>query len=715
MDLQANVPRWTPRPSPTRPLKKDNERDDEPQMDSFASDQEDDDGISFHNSRTKNFNNFPFTTWPTAVPPPPHIGVLEAPSSRDHSTEMNRSMEMERAIAQQPKGDDSFGNGISVTWKDLWVRVPDKTGGRRPILEGLTGYVEPGEVLAIMGPSGCGKSTLLDALAGRLASNTRQTGEILINGRKQPLAFGTSAYVTQDDTLMTTLTVREAVYYSAQLQLPDSMSRSEKKERADATIREMGLQDAMNTRIGGWSIKGLSGGQKRRVSISIEILKRPKLLFLDEPTSGLDSAASYHVMNRIIKLAQQDKRTVVASIHQPSSEVFELFHNLCLLSSGRSVYFGSTSTGNEFFATNGFPCPAMRNPSDHYLRTVNKDFDVDIEQGFGGKVSAAETINILVESYKLSEACQQVERRVSEICQKDGEALDSKESQAGFITQCNVLTRRSFVNMYRDLGYYWLRLAIYIALCLCVGTIFYDIGSSYGSIQARGSMLMFVAAFLTFMAIGGFPSFVEDMKIFTRERLNGHYGVAAFVVGNTFSSIPYLLMISLVPGVMAYYLVGLQKGIDHFVYFALMLFACMMLVESLMMIVASVVPDFLMGIITGAGIQGVMMLNGGFFRLPNDLPKPFWRYPMYYISFHKYANQGFYKNEFEGLTFPNEQARGPPSITGEEILRTMWQVEMGYSKWMDVAIVFGMVILYRLMFLGIIKTIEKVKPIIRGL
>ncbi|KAK2995590.1 hypothetical protein RJ640_002568 [Escallonia rubra] len=509
--------------------------------------------------------------------------------------------------------------------------------------------------------------------SGRLASNTRQTGEILINGRKQPLSFGTSAYVTQDDTLMTTLTVREAVYFSAQLQLPDSMSRSEKKERADATIREMGLQDAMNTRIGGWSIKGLSGGQKRRVSISIEILKRPKLLFLDEPTSGLDSAASYHVMNRIIKLAQQDKRTVVASIHQPSSEVFELFHNLCLLSSGRSVYFGSSSTANEFFATNGFPCPAMRNPSDHYLRTVNKDFDVD------------------------------------------GEALNKERSQAGFITQCSVRRRRSFVNMYRDLGCYWFRLAIYIALCLCVGTIFYDIGSSYGSIQARGSMLMFVAAFLTFMAIGGFPSFVEDMKIFTRERLNGHYGVAAFVVGNTFSSTPYLLMISLVPGVMAYYLVGLQKGIDHFVYFALMLFACMMLVESLMMIVASVVPDFLMGIITGAGIQGVMMLNGGFFRFPDDLPKPFWRYPMYYISFHKYANQGFYKNELEGLTFPNEQARGPPTITGEEILRSVWQVEMGYSKWMDVAIVFGMVILYRLMFLGIIKTIEKVKPIIRGL
>lgn len=153
--------------------------------------------------------------------------------------------------------------------------------------------------------------------------------------------------MTQDDTLMTTLTVQEAVLYSAHLQLPSTMSTSQKKQRAETTIREMGLQDSINTRIGGWNVKGLSGGQKRRVSICIEILTRPQLLFLDEPTSGLDSAASFHVMTRIIKIAQRDGRTVVASIHQPSSEVFELFHNLCLLSGGRTVYFGSAPMAKE--------------------------------------------------------------------------------------------------------------------------------------------------------------------------------------------------------------------------------------------------------------------------------------------------------------------------------------------------------------------------------
>ena len=149
--------------------------------------------------------------------------------------------------------------------------------------------------------------------------------------------------------MLSTLTAGEALYYSSQLQLPDSMSMEEKKERADSTLREMGLQDAIHTRIGGWTSKGLSGGQKRRLSICIEILTHPRLLFLDEPTSGLDSAASYYVMSRIASLYLRDgiQRTIIASIHQPSSEVFQLFHNLCLLSSGETVYFGPSSAANE--------------------------------------------------------------------------------------------------------------------------------------------------------------------------------------------------------------------------------------------------------------------------------------------------------------------------------------------------------------------------------
>ncbi|KAL0912427.1 hypothetical protein M5K25_018398 [Dendrobium thyrsiflorum] len=520
------------------------------------------------------------------------------------------------------------------------------------------------------------------------------------------------AYVTQDDVLMTTLTVREAMYYSAELLLSDSLSRKDKRERAESAIMEMGLQDIMDTRIGGRNNKGISGGQRRRVSICTEILICPKLLLLDEPTSGLDSAASYHVMNSIVEQARSHGGTVIATIHQPSPEVFELFDNLCILSYGSSVYFGSTALASEFFAVNGFPCPQMRNPSDHFLRIINKDFDMDIERS-GSHVStinATEAIDILKNSYKSSSFCQEMLRQVAEISSMKGQMV-KKEAKAEFTTQCWVLTRRSFVNMYRDPGYYWLRLIIYIALCASIGTIFFNIGNDYGSIQARGAMLMYIGGYLTFMAIGGFPSFVEDMKIFRRERLNGHYDVASFVISNSLSSALFLLVISLLPTIIAYFLVGLQKHIQNYIFFALMLYSSMLVVEGLMMIVASIVPDFLMGIITGAGIQGGMMLACGFFRLPNDLPKPFWKYPVHYIGFHKYVNQGLYKNEFIGLTFPSNNNGGGDSttISGKEVVRDYWQIQVGYSKWVDLSIVFGMVFLYRFLFWVTVK-LGEVKP-----
>lgn len=202
------------------------------------------------------------------------------------------------------------------------------------------------------------------------------------------------------------------------------------------------------------------------------------------------------------------------------------------------------------------------------------------------------------------------------------------------------------------------------------------------------------------------------MQIFRKEQLSGHYDATAFVISNTLSSTPYLGIISIIPGAIAYYLTGLQRSFDHFVYFAAVLWACTMLVEGLMMIVAAIVPDFLLGIITGSGIQGLLMLNAGFFRLPSDLPKPIWKYPTYYISYHKYATQGLYKNEFLGLAFENLGGEGL-TISGEYILKTYLQVEMGYSKWVDLAILLAMVLIYRVLFLVIIKVGEAVRPMIK--
>lgn len=152
-------------------------------------------------------------------------------------------------------------------------------------------------------------------------------------------------------------------------------------------------------------------------------------------------------------------------------------------------------------------------------------------------------------------------------------------------------------------------------------------------------------------------------QVFHRERLNGHYGVGSFVISNTISAMPFLLLITFLSGTICYFMVRLHPGFEHYLFFVLCLYASVTVVESLMMAIASVVPNFLMGIIIGAGIQvffhvalcnhfdffvlhllydqwqGIFMLVSGYFRLPNDIPKPFWRYPMSYISFHFWALQ----------------------------------------------------------------------------
>nr|AAP80385.1 ABC transporter [Gossypium hirsutum] len=613
-----------------------------------------------------------------------------------------------------------------LTWEDLTVMVTLSNGATQKVLEGLTGYAEPGTLTALMGPSGSGKSTLLDALSSRLAANAFLSGTILLNGRKTKLSFGTAAYVTQDDNLIGTLTVRETISYSARLRLPDTMPWSAKRDLVEGTIIEMGLQDCADTVIGNWHLRGISGGEKRRVSIALEILMRPRLLFLDEPTSGLDSASAFFVTQTLRGLSR-DGRTVIASVHQPSSEVFELFDQLYLLSEGKTIYFGQASEAYEFFAQAGFPCPALRNPSDHFLRCINSDFD-KVKATLKGsmklrfeasddpleKITTTEAIRTLINFYRTSHQCYAAKEKVDEISKVRGTVLDSGGSQASFLMQSYTLTKRSFVNMSRDFGYYWLRLLIYVVVTVCIGTIYLNIGTSYNSILARGACASFVFGFVTFMSIGGFPSFVEDMKVFQRERLNGHYGVTAFVIGNTLSAMPFLIMITFISGTICYFMVRLHPGFEHYMFFVLCLYASVTVVESLMMAIASIVPNFLMGIITGAGIQGIFMLVSGYFRLPNDIPKPVWRYPMSYISFHFWALQGQYQNDLKGLLFDNQPPE-LPKIPGEYILENVFQIDVGRSKWIDLSVIFSMIIIYRIIFFLMIKISEDVTPWIRGL
>ncbi|XVF69603.1 hypothetical protein PTKIN_Ptkin11bG0094300 [Pterospermum kingtungense] len=496
----------------------------------------------------------------------------------------------------------------------------------------------------------------------------------------------------------------------------------------EATIIEMGLQECADRLIGNWHLRGVSGGEKKRLSIALEILTRPRLLFLDEPTSGLDSASAFFVIQTLRNVGL-DGRTIISSIHQPSSEVFSLFDDLFLLSNGEQVYFGEAKMAAKFFAEAGFPCPSRRNPSDHFLRCINSDFDIVAEALKGShrisefqntldpltNLPTAQIKAMLVKKYRSSDYAAMARARIKEISTIEGLVVEKKyTSEAKWLKQLSILTQRSFVNMSRDAGYYWLRIAIYIALSICVGTIFFDIGTNYNAILARGACGGFISGFMTFMSIGGFPSFIEELKVFYRERRNGHYGITAYILSNFLSSFPFLTVISLITASITYYMVKFRPGISHFTYVFLDLLSSIATVESCMMMIASLVPNFMMGIIIGAGYIGVMMMTAGYFRLLPDLPKIFWRYPVSYINYGAWGLQGAYKNDMVGLEFDGF-IPGGPKLKGEVVLTTMLGIRLDHSKWWDLAAVIVILVAYRILFFVILKFKERVSPLFRTL
>uniref|UniRef100_A0A6N2N5C0 ABC transporter domain-containing protein n=1 Tax=Salix viminalis TaxID=40686 RepID=A0A6N2N5C0_SALVM len=221
----------------------------------------------------------------------------------------------------------------------------------------------------MLGPSGSGKTTLLTALGGRL--NGRLTGKITYNG--QPFSGAMkrrTGFVAQDDILYPHLTVAETLLFTALLRLPKTLTRDEKAQHVERVMAELGLSRCRNSMIGGPLFRGISGGEKKRVSIGQEMLINPSLLLLDEPTSGLDSTTAQRILTTIKRLASGG-RTVVTTIHQPSSRLYHMFDKVVLLSEGHLIYYGPASTALEYFSSIGFSTSMTVNPADILLDLAN--------------------------------------------------------------------------------------------------------------------------------------------------------------------------------------------------------------------------------------------------------------------------------------------------------------------------------------------------------
>ncbi|SPO01649.1 related to ATP-binding cassette protein [Cephalotrichum gorgonifer] len=554
-----------------------------------------------------------------AVPRP----LSDIPSSRDIFT----------ADVEKTAGDVHLQNTTvnNFAWKNITVTVKDhKTKQPKALLNDVNGVLKAGEICALMGPSGCGKTTLLNVLAHRdAAAGAKVDGATLVNGTNQSReAFRRmSSYVEQEDALIGSLTVRETMNFASRLSNLSGLSKSDRMSRIDGLLDSFGLRNQQHTLIGTPIRKGISGGQKRRVSVASQLITSPKLLFLDEPTSGLDSAASWEVISFIKTIAKKNSLIVIASIHQPSSATFQLFDKVLLLSAGRPHYFGSVPEMAPFFEAMGHPIPVHMNPSEFVLELMNVDFSDNQE-------AARQQLDDMQMSWESSALSESTAADIRDVIQRSSSQAmpDAKLARAGFLTLVLALVHRAFIKSYRDVIAYGIRIAMYLGLAIMMGTVWLRLGSEQDSIQPFINAIFFGSAFMSFMAVAYVPAFLEDHATFFKERENGLYGAAPFVIANFIIGLPYLFIITVLFSVVAYWLSGFEPTAEAFFTWIMWLFLDLVAAESLVVLVSSIFPNFVVALALTAFANGLWMSVGGFL-VPPKILNVFWYYAFSYIDY----------------------------------------------------------------------------------
>lgn len=372
-------------------------------------------------------------------------------------------------------------------------RLPWQHKQKLQILQPITAEFQPGELNIIMGPSGSGKTSLLNSIARRLhgsaSTQYRVTGQMLYNGAvpSENVIRSVTSFVTQDDdALMPSLTVRESLRFAAGLRLPTWMTREEKNRRAEEILYKMGLKECADNLIGSELIKGISGGEKRRVTIAIQILTDPKVLLLDEPTSGLDAFTAMSIIEVLQSLAAEG-RTLIMTIHQSRSDLFNHFSQVLLLArGGYPVYAGQGQQMLPHFANMGHECPKTTNPADFVLDLITVDLQQEDREAI-----TRERVQKLISRW--TDATPQLGRTSSQIA-TPAELGSLRRQMLPFRVTFPLVLHRSFLNFWRQPPLVMARSMQIVGIAVIMALFFAPLKHDYAAVQSRMGFIQEFAA-----------------------------------------------------------------------------------------------------------------------------------------------------------------------------------------------------------------------------
>eukprot|EP01053_Blabericola_migrator_P003058 Blabericola_migrator_1__3057@NODE_1891_length_3602_cov_51_942291_g976_i1_p2_GENE_NODE_1891_length_3602_cov_51_942291_g976_i1NODE_1891_length_3602_cov_51_942291_g976_i1_p2_ORF_typecomplete_len523_score42_29ABC_tran/PF00005_27/8_3e28ABC2_membrane/PF01061_24/3_2e19AAA_21/PF13304_6/2_6e08AAA_21/PF13304_6/1_6e03SMC_N/PF02463_19/0_33SMC_N/PF02463_19/0_00046AAA_15/PF13175_6/0_001T2SSE/PF00437_20/0_00017T2SSE/PF00437_20/76AAA_29/PF13555_6/2_6e05MMR_HSR1/PF01926_23/0_00028AAA_33/PF13671_6/0_00063RsgA_GTP len=493
--------------------------------------------------------------------------------------------------------------GLSLGVDDLTVEVGTKSHEPRVILNHVQVVFQPCKLYAIMGPSGSGKTTFLNAIAGRTRTRitseppvdkrlspgcTRLTGRLYLNGCSVSGADiqRHSRYVMQRDELMPFLTVEETITFGAKLKLK-SASAQEIATSVERVIHELALEGCRHVIIGNALKKGVSGGQKKRVAIALELLDDPQLIFLDEPTSGLDSSLAFDIIKILAKMAHSG-RTVVATIHQPRSQIYSLFDNLLLLSLGDVMYQGPASDATNYFRDLGYHCPATFNAGDFLLdlltpkegksevieiirasSRVPLEDDQELRQEKGRFFISKAELDSLVPRYWASKYAQQVERDILETKAGSGLTLISPTKLVSariyeFWWVIYVLIWRHVKDKSRNPSAIVSVNMIIVFIGFTGGLIWFQTEkprqatdcTQYNNVAGA---VINTALQLTFGVLGYSIHFPTERPLFNREVASGMYEPVQWFISKNIGDFPFYIGSAAIHVIIFYWLVGFSK------------------------------------------------------------------------------------------------------------------------------------------------------------
>ncbi|XP_036968904.1 broad substrate specificity ATP-binding cassette transporter ABCG2-like [Acanthopagrus latus] len=594
------------------------------------------------------------------------------------------------ASKHQSAGSGKERHGATVSFHNIHYKVTQGGGCLRlkkrttkDILIDLNGIMKPG-LNAIMGATGSGKSSFLDVLAAR-KDPAGLTGEVLIDGAPQPPNFKClSGYVVQDDVVMGTLTVRENFTFSAALRLPASVSQKEKDQKVEKLIQELGLGRVADSKVGTQLIRGISGGERKRTNIGMELIIDPSVLFLDEPTTGLDASTANSVL-LLLKRMANNGRTIILSIHQPRYSIYRLFDNLTLLVNGKQVYHGPAQTALEYFSDIGYTCEAHNNPADFFLDIINGDSTAvalsssDYEDPESVLNSKRGIEDKLVEEYRNCHFYRQTKAELGRIIQ--GKPMTTTRPSrtitynTSFLTQFKWVLKRTFRNLMLNPQTSVAQVAVTLFLALVVGAIFFDVQLDSSGQQNRFGALFFITVNQCFSSMSSAELFITERKLFIHEYISGYYRVSVYFLSKILSDIITLRTIpAVVFSCVAYFMIGLKPTVEAFFFFMFTVALVAYTATSMALAISADQTVVAIATIFMTIACVFMMIFAGLLVNLNSIVS--WLAWLKYLSIPRYGMSALLANEFTGLDFCT--VNFTTRCTGEDFLGVQG---VDYSTW----------------------------------